>query len=66
MLLIYLIIGINITARVKTKLKNMKGIRREMLPSYLDEFMWREHHGRTGGDAFHNMLIQITNKHPLS
>lgn len=58
-------ICINTTARVKTKLKNMKGVRRDMLSSYLDEFMWRERHGRTSGDAFHNMLIQITNKHPL-
>lgn len=62
---VYTYICINTTARVKTKLKNMKGVRRNMLSSYLDEFMWRERHGRTSGGAFHNMLIQIANKHPL-
>ena len=52
-------------SRVKTKLKSMKGTRRDFLPSYLDEFMWRERFGRTSSDAFHNMLDQIANKHPL-
>ena len=43
----------------------MKGVRRESIPFYLDEFMWRERFGRTSSEAFHNMLEHITNKHPL-
>ena len=35
----------------KTKLKRMKGC---LLPSYLDEFMWRERNGRTKVLAYHN------------
>ena len=33
--------------RVKTKLKRMKGCREEQIPSYLDEFMWRERYGQS-------------------
>ena len=37
--------------RVKTKIKRMKGVHDHMLSSYLDEFMWRERHGRTASAA---------------
>ena len=29
-------------ARAKLKLKRMKGVAADQLPSYIDEFMWRE------------------------
>ena len=33
--------------KAKRKLKNMKGCHASQLPSYLDEFMWRERFGQT-------------------
>ena len=42
--------------RCKTKIKSMKGVRRHMLPGYLDEFMWRE---RAGADKFNEILNEI-------
>ena len=41
--------------RVKGKLKRMRGCHADQLPSYLDEFMWRERHGRSAGVAFHQI-----------
>ena len=51
--------------RVKSGLKQKKGVQRDSLPSYLDEFMWRERYGQTGNDAFTKMIAQIALKHPL-
>ena len=45
--------------RSKTKLKRMKGCHAHQLPSYLDEFMWRERHGSTKSIAFQNMMRDI-------
>ena len=42
--------------RAKLKLKRMKGCHAHQLPSYLDEFMWRERHGKTSKDALDNIL----------
>ena len=42
--------------RIKTKFKRMKGCHANQLPSYLDEFMWRERHGATGRVAFQNIM----------
>ena len=45
--------------RVKTELKRMKGCRGDQLPSYLDEFMWRERHGTTALLALQNIMRDI-------
>ena len=46
--------------QAKIKLKRMRGMHRHQLPSYLDEFMWRERKGRTTSDAFKNILHEIS------
>ena len=45
--------------RVKKKFKSMKGVHSHQLPSYLDEFMWRERYGTTSQQAFDSILIDI-------
>ena len=49
--------------RCKTKIKSMKGVRRDMLPGYLDEFMWRE---RAGADKFDAILNEIALQYPVN
>ena len=51
--------------RVKGKLKRMKGCHEDQLPSYLDEFMWRERHGRTAGMAWNNIMRDIGTQYPV-
>ena len=38
-------------SRTKLKLKRMKGCHSHQIPSYLDEFMWRERNVKTSKDA---------------
>ena len=51
--------------RVKTKLKRMRGCHAHQLPSYLDEFMWRERFGQTARDALQNIMINIAQQYPV-
>ena len=51
--------------RVKGKLKRMRGCHADQLPSYLDEFMWRERHGRSAGVAFHQIMQDIATQYPV-
>ena len=51
--------------RVKTKLKRMKGCDGDQLPSYLDEFMWREWYGKTGNEALQNIMRHIARQYPV-
>ena len=51
--------------RRKMKIKRMMGCHATELPSYLDEFMWRERHGRTQRPAFNNIIRDIAAQYPL-
>ena len=51
--------------RVKTKFKWMKGVHENMLPSYLDEFMWWERHGSTASTALSSLCRDIALKYPV-
>ena len=50
--------------RIKHKFK-MKGCHREMLPSYLDEYMWGERHGPTSHQAFASLCRDIKDQYPV-
>ena len=51
--------------RVKTKFKRMKGIRKEMLNSYMDEFMYRERRSTSASATFNNIIRDIALRYPL-
>lgn len=46
----------------KLKFKKLNGVPRKSIPSYLNEYMWRE---RFGENAFHNILLHISFVMPL-
>ena len=52
-------------SRAKRKLRRMHGTSDKLLPSYIDEFMWKERFGKTGSDTFNNICLHITEKYPL-
>ena len=41
--------------RCKKKFKQMHGTSEEMVPAYLDEFMWRQRFGKTADECFNNI-----------
>ena len=43
----------------------MKGCAAHQLASYLDEFMWRERHGKTAGEALRNVMRDIVTQYPV-
>ena len=51
--------------RVKAKLKRMKGCHADQLPSYLDEFLWRERYGKGGREAWNNIIRDIATQYPI-
>ena len=44
----------------KRRLKQMNGTTSEMLPTHLDEFMWRQFRGKTVEMAFNNILDDMS------
>ena len=55
--------------RIKTWLKPKKGVRRDQLQSYLNEFIWKDHFGRTDpanpDRAFDEILVLISVDYPV-
>ena len=49
----------------KRKIKHMKGCHATELPSYLDEFMWKERHGKTKKACFRNICRDIASFYPV-
>ena len=47
----------------KRCLKAMSGTTEEMLPNYLDQFMWENRYG--GEDCFDNILLHIAESYPV-
>ena len=51
--------------RVKIRFKEMKGCHESQLPSYLDEFMWRERFGSTASSALDSIVDHIAEQYPV-
>ncbi|KAI8784608.1 hypothetical protein BgiMline_009022 [Biomphalaria glabrata] len=50
---------------MKQKLKRMSGTSDDLLQSHIDEFLWRQRRGKTGNDAFNNILEDISSFYPV-
>ena len=51
--------------RTKMKLKRMRGCAAKEVPSYLDEFMWRERFGKTPREALNGIMHDIAQQYPV-
>ena len=51
--------------RVKIQFKKMKGCHESQLPSYLDEFMWRERFGCTASSALDSIVDHIAEQYQV-
>jgi transposase-like protein len=55
--------------RVKRFAKQMRGVKKELLPSYLDEFLWRSwffNAGASKADSFEGLIIGIRRHYPVA
>ena len=50
---------------LEIKLKCMRGYHASELPSYLDEFMWRERFGTTAAAAYRSIMVDIAAFNPV-
>src|SRR6218665_24867 len=50
--------------QAKAIFKRMKGTFKEMVPSYLGKFIWRERYGSTQSLAFINIMCHIAEHYP--
>lgn len=44
----------------KEKIKRLRGSNEYLLPSHLDEFMWRERYAKSHSDTFDNLLLHLS------
>ena len=49
----------------KRKLKKMCGTTTDMLPGYLDTFMWKQQYGKTADMCFDSILLHISERYPV-
>ena len=50
----------NFWKNAKNRFRSMAGVHETMLPSYLDEFLWRQFYGFNGSlEAMYHLIIQI-------
>ena len=49
----------------KGKLKKMKGCKHEFIPSYLDEFLWKDKYGGSSSAVFASLLRDIVTQYPV-
>ena len=52
--------------RAKQKNKEMNGTDSELLPSYLDEFQYRQIYGEKTVESFDNILAHIAHFYPVN
>ena len=52
-------------SRCKNRFKQMNGTSDNLIPSYIDEFMWRQFYGSTASEAFDNILLHISQRYPI-
>ena len=50
---------------VKIKFKKMRGVDSNQLPSYIDEFMWKERYGATAQGCLDNICQDIAHDYPV-